>query len=188
MTGRLLPWLALMALLQAVSAQAQPTSPQTGADLLSKVYPAAVQEVLEQRCIVCHGCYDAPCQLKMDAWAGLARGAHKEKVYDGVRLRPAQLTRLYEDALTIEGWRDKGFYPVLDSADPRQGQVYRMLALKQEYPLPGKGPLPDDFDFSLDRNQSCPKPEEFADYTATSVPTRACPTASPDWTRSACTP
>jgi hypothetical protein len=146
------------------SAEEQPAQGAPDSALLSKVYPAPVQEVLEKRCMVCHGCYDAPCQLKMDAWAGLARGAHKKKVYDGTRLIPAQLTRLYEDSLDLKGWRGKGFYPVLGEGDPRQGLLYRMLALKEEYPLPAEGRLPDDFDFRLDRDQSCPSSGEFTDY------------------------
>ena len=60
-------------------------------------YPPEVKPIIEQRCMVCHGCYDAPCQLKLDAWVGLQRGASKEKVYDGTRLRTANLTRLFED-------------------------------------------------------------------------------------------
>jgi hypothetical protein len=135
-----------------------------GDGLLSTVYPPPVKEVLEQRCMVCHGCYDAPCQLKMDAWAGLARGAHKKKVYNGTRLISAELTRLYEDSMDLEGWRSKGFFTVLDEEEPRQGLIYRMLALKQEHPLPSKGPLPADFDLSLDRDQSCPSGDKFADY------------------------
>jgi hypothetical protein len=135
-----------------------------GDDLLDREYPPEVKEVIEQRCVVCHGCYDAPCQLKMDAWGGLVRGANKEKVYDGTRLLSANLTRLHEDALTIEGWRDREFFPVLNAEDPRAGQVYRMLALKEEFPQPTSGPLPDSFDFRLDRDQSCPTPDEFEDY------------------------
>ena len=58
--------------------------------------------------MVCHGCYDAPCQLKLDAWKGLERGASKEKVYDGTRLLTAKLTRLFEDAHTTEAVAGKG--------------------------------------------------------------------------------
>ncbi len=114
--------------------------------------------------MVCHGCYDAPCQLKMDDWIGLQRGASKDKVYDGTRLRPANLTRLYEDALTTEQWRKKGFYPVLDRNDITHSVLYKMLSLKEKYPLPTEGPLPDNFDFALDRKQSCPKPSQFGLY------------------------
>ncbi|WP_405269580.1 fatty acid cis/trans isomerase [Congregibacter sp.] len=132
--------------------------------LESKDYPAAVKEVVEQRCMVCHGCYDAPCQLKMDAWMGLERGANKDRVYNGSRLLPAKLTRLYEDAHSIEEWREKGFFPVLNESEPKKGLMYQMLNLKEEYPLQTSGTLPDTFDFSLDRDQSCPKPDEFASY------------------------
>jgi hypothetical protein len=132
--------------------------------LLDRDYPAPVKEIIEQRCVVCHGCYDAPCQLKMDAWAGLARGANKDKVYDGTRLRPAKLTRLHEDALSLPEWREKDFFSVLDPQRAREGQLYRMLALKEEYPLPTKDRLPEEFDLSLGRDERCPKPEEFDDY------------------------
>ena len=133
-------------------------------DLLEQVYPGRVSTVIEQRCVVCHGCYDAPCQLKMDAWAGLARGAHEKKVYDGTRLRPAQLTRLYEDAQTLPGWREKGFFAVIDEDDPRQGLLYQMLRLKEAHPLQTRGALPDNFDLSLDRDQYCAKADQFDDY------------------------
>jgi hypothetical protein len=140
----------------AFSAAADTTPPQD--------YPPEVKPIIEQRCMVCHGCYDAPCQLKLDDWIGLERGASKDKVYDGTRLLAANLTRLYEDALTVEEWRGKGFYPVIDRDDITQSVLYKMLALKEKYPLPTEGPLPDSFDFRLDRNQSCPKPNQFGLY------------------------
>ena len=99
--------------------------------LAERDYPPAVKSVLETRCMVCHGCYDAPCQLKLDAWAGLQRGASKDEVYDGTRLKTANLTRLFEDAQTTEQWREKGFYPVLDEKQASGGVVARMLELKQ---------------------------------------------------------
>ncbi|MEE4279693.1 MAG: fatty acid cis/trans isomerase [Halieaceae bacterium] len=120
--------------------------------------------MIEQRCVVCHGCYDAPCQLKLDAWAGLRRGGSKDKVYDGTRLRAANLTRLYEDAHDIEGWRERGFHPVLDEKQASDGTLLRMLALKEKHPSPTSGPLPDSFDFRLDRDQACPRPDEMDAY------------------------
>jgi hypothetical protein len=128
---------------------------------LAEDYPPQVKEILEQRCMVCHGCYDAPCQLKLDAWEGLERGASQDKVYDGSRLLTAKLTRLFEDAQTIEQWREKGFYPVLDNGQPDRGVMQRMLELKQQHPLPEGALLPDSFDLGLDRKQQCPKSEEF---------------------------
>ena len=128
-------------------------------------YPPEVKSIVEKRCMVCHGCYDAPCQLKMDAWAGVQRGASKDIVYSGTRLVAAQPTRLFEDAQTVEQWRQKGFYPMLDENDPEQGVLARILALKQQHPLPpGSETLPDTITLGLDRKQQCAKADEFDSY------------------------
>ncbi|WP_347136792.1 fatty acid cis/trans isomerase [Parahaliea mediterranea] len=124
----------------------------------------AAHNLLQQRCMVCHGCYDAPCQLKLEARAGLERGANKELVYDGTRLVSANMTRLFDDAETVAQWRDKDFFAVTDDDTPGRGVMYRMLDLKQAHPLPGRGPLPEGFDFSLSRDQQCPQQEEFDDF------------------------
>ena len=52
-------------------------------------YRQDVQPILERRCVVCHACYDGPCQLKLTAWEGIARGTSKVPVYDAARLREA---------------------------------------------------------------------------------------------------
>ncbi len=121
-------------------------------------------EIVQHRCMVCHGCYDAPCQLKLEAQAGLERGASKDLVYNGGRLMEANMTRLFDDALSERGWRKKGFYPVVDKEQPEQGVMYRLLELKQAHPLPTDGPMPEGFDFSLARDQQCPKQDEFDSY------------------------
>ena len=118
-------------------------------------------QILEQRCMVCHGCYDAPCQLKLEAHIGLTRGASKDRVYNSTRLRAGNLTRLFDDGLTQAQWRKKGFYSVLDKDNPEQGVMHRMLSLKEANPLPPKGSLPQGFDFTLYRDQQCPKQSEF---------------------------
>jgi hypothetical protein len=41
-------------------------------------YWTEVKPVIEQRCVVCHGCYDAPCQLKMSSIEGIERGASNQ--------------------------------------------------------------------------------------------------------------
>ncbi len=152
------PRFATGAVLWALAAGATPS------ELLSQDYPAHIKPIIEERCVVCHGCYDAPCQLKLDAWGGLQRGGNKKKVYDGSRLRSANLTRLYEDAFTLEEWRSKGFFPVTDDKLPEMGQLHRMLVLKEAYPSATSGVLPDSFDFRLDREQSCPKADEMGSY------------------------
>ncbi|UTF61637.1 fatty acid cis/trans isomerase [Gilvimarinus sp. DA14] len=133
-------------------------------------YQQAVKPIIETRCTVCHGCYDAPCQLKLDADIGLLRGASKEKVYNGTRLLGAELTRLFTDAQSTAEWRDKGFYPVLNEredsakANLQASAMARILKLKQAHPLPTQAVLPDSFDFSTDREQYCPSIEEFDDF------------------------
>jgi hypothetical protein len=133
-------------------------------------YHAEIQPILERRCVVCHGCYDASCQIKLGAWDGVARGGSSASVYDSARLNEAPMTRLFIDAQLPSQWRDKGFYAVLNErrATPEVNLagslLYQSLALKQQHPLPNQPVLGDGFDFSLDRDASCPRIEEFDAY------------------------
>ncbi|MGB5278804.1 MAG: fatty acid cis/trans isomerase, partial [Gammaproteobacteria bacterium] len=135
-------------------------------------YDEKVRPILESRCVVCHGCYDAPCQLKLSSPEGIHRGANKEKVYNAGRFKAAEPTRLFIDAITTDQWRQKGFDTVLNEGDANplanlEGSVlYRMLRQKQLYPQARTGMLSDDFDLSLDREQTCPTLEEFDEYAA----------------------
>ena len=130
-----------------------------------------VKPIIENRCVVCHACYDAPCQLKMSSAEGIDRGASKDKVYEGTRLLAANTTRMFIDAQSTAEWREKGFSPVLneriqsEEANTQAGVMARMLKLKQAHPLPEQKVLvADEWDFSLDRNQQCPTIEEMASY------------------------
>jgi hypothetical protein len=135
-------------------------------------YDEKVRPILENRCVVCHGCYDAPCQLKLSSAEGIHRGANKEKVYNAGRFKAAEPTRLFIDAITTAQWRQKGFDAVLNEGDANplanlEGSVlYRMLRQKQLYPQARTGMLSDDFDVSLDREQTCPTLDEFDEYAA----------------------
>ena len=135
-------------------------------------YDKEVRPVLESRCVVCHGCYDAPCQLKLSSPEGIQRGGNKNKVYDGGRITAADPTRLFVDAMTTGEWRQKNFHPVLNEGDTNplsnleDSVMYRMLRQKQLYPQARTGMLSDDFDLSLDRQQTCPTIDEFDDYAA----------------------
>jgi len=130
-------------------------------------YRDDVRPILDHRCVVCHGCYDAPCQLKLGSWEGIARGIAKARVYDSSRLSEAPPTRLFVDAQLPSQWRGKGFDAVLNERTPSSENnlaasvLYRSLALKRAHPLPDVKVLPDSFDFSLDRAQSCPNLGEF---------------------------
>jgi hypothetical protein len=125
------------------------------------------RSVFERRCVVCHGCYDAPCQLKLDTFEGIARGASEAHVYDAARLTAAEPTRLFVDAHGPRAWRDKGFHPVLaegDVRDPHAAVLLRMLDLKREHPLPSDTNVADTFTLDLDRKQTCPTAEKFDEY------------------------
>ncbi|MDY6944691.1 MAG: fatty acid cis/trans isomerase [Pseudomonadota bacterium] len=135
-------------------------------------YQRDVRPVLNNRCLVCHGCYDAPCQLKLDSYEGVLRGTSPAQVYHSSRLSPAAPSRLFEDAKTTAEWRAAGFSPVLNEredspeANLEGGVMARMLQLKQAHPLPPGKILPDTFDFSLGRAQQCARIEEFDGFAA----------------------
>ncbi|MGH1472510.1 MAG: fatty acid cis/trans isomerase [Cellvibrionaceae bacterium] len=133
-------------------------------------YWTEVKPILDNRCVVCHGCYDAPCQLKLTAPEGIDRGAHKTSVYNTGRLLPASLTRLFEDASTVDEWRDKNFFPVLNEhiqsteANIDASVLHQLLVLKEQHPLPNEEILSDEFSFGVSRKESCPRPEEIDKY------------------------
>jgi len=148
-------------------------------------YDDKVRPVLERRCVVCHGCYDAPCQLKLSSPDGIARGASKVKVYNGARFTAMPPTRLYIDAKTTDEWRNKDFHSVLNEggASPvhnlDQSVMYKMLRLKQMNPQSRVGMLSDRIDLSLDRKQTCPTLDEFDKY-ADKFPNQGMPFAMPN--------
>lgn len=132
-------------------------------------YHRDIQPILNQRCVVCHACYDAACQLKLSSYEGIDRGGHKEPVYDGTRLLAAQPSRLLVDAKSTLEWRERGYFPVLNEriqtpeANLEGSLLFQMLKLKSTHPLP-KQKILEDFDFSADREQQCPTIEEFENY------------------------
>ncbi len=127
------------------------------------------RETLDKRCVVCHACYDAPCQLKLSSFDGIDRGASKKLVY-GSRVIAADPTRLFEDGSSTEQWRQKAFYPVLNErqqspeANLELSLIHQLLVQKKEHPLPENQALPEQIDVSLYRKQSCPKIEEYDKY------------------------
>ncbi|VUD47159.1 hypothetical protein TDB9533_00970 [Thalassocella blandensis] len=129
-----------------------------------------VKPILDNRCVVCHACYDAPCQLKLTAYDGLARGASKDKVYDASRVLAQAPSRLFEDAFSTPAWREKGFFPVLNErantpqANIETSVLAQMLLQKQAHPLPDNSVLYDTFDLSLNRDQQCVNIAEYPKY------------------------
>jgi len=134
-----------------------------------ELFAQQVKPILDNRCVVCHGCNDAPCQLKLSSPEGIDRGYSREYVYAS-RLVATMPTRLFEDAQSTEEWRTKGFSPVLNErqqsieANLQSGLMSRILQLKQDNPLPQSDILPAEYDFSLDRAQVCHGIENFTRF------------------------
>jgi hypothetical protein len=97
-----------------------------------------VEPVLVKRCVVCHSCYNSPCQLKLSSWDGLERGASKEKVYNAARLKTMDPSRLLVDAHSTTEWRGKGFFPVTQKDGSQTAEdsiMYMLLDHKRLSPL-----------------------------------------------------
>jgi hypothetical protein len=135
-------------------------------------YSNDVKPILDQKCIACHACYDAPCQLKLTSSEGLQRGATGKPVYDGGRISNADPTRLFVDAQGQDEWRQKGFFSVLNdrggSLDDNltNSLLFRMIELGRTHPLAANTPVPDEIKLGLARENQCPLPEKFNDYAS----------------------
>lgn len=123
----------------------------------------AIQDVLNKRCVVCHGCYDAPCQLKLSSPDGWVRGASKTKVYDSTRLDDAPMTRLGVDARAVPEWRQKDFFAVADS-NKGPSVLEQLLRAGRNNDFTLGAALPDRLNISPLRKNSCPMPSEIGDY------------------------
>lgn len=171
--------LAFIAVSSCTTAKAPaPTVGQASVDYDLILDPAAtplswdqhVKPVIEGRCVVCHACYDASCQLKLSSYEGLSRGANPDKVYDGTRMSAAQPTRLFIDGRTTADWRAKGFHPVIaetagsGASRLEDSVLYRMLRLKQLHPQPRTGMLPEAVTVELDREQVCTTEKDFDSF------------------------
>ena len=107
-------------------------TPERSVDYLTKIKP-----ILDNRCVVCHSCYNSPCQLKLSSWDGLDRGASKEAVYNSKRLWSMEPTRLFTDAQTTAEWREKGFHSVTGSSaesGENNSPLLKILAHKRDNP------------------------------------------------------
>lgn len=133
---RLLPTVCLAVLLAGCISKALPPVtvqlPNRAID-----YQREVKPLLDKRCTVCHSCYNSPCQLKMDSFEGVDRGASKQAVYNGTRLHSMEPTRLFVDAQTTGQWRKKGFTSVTSSTvsgNLNDSLMIQLLAHKQKNP------------------------------------------------------
>jgi hypothetical protein len=166
------PRLLLALVLLAAAGCSRIAAPPEGAPALPPLsgldrpvdFARDVKPVLDSRCVVCHACYDAPCQLNLGSYEGAARGATKRPVYDTTRLANAAPTRLGIDAHGAEAWRAKGFHSVLASEGPGDSLLVRMLALGAARPFAAGEKLPPEVELDINRTLACAAPEEFEAY------------------------
>ena len=133
-------------------------------------YTEDILPILEQKCITCHACYDAPCQLVMSSPEGFMRGANKTGVYDPERLSPAKPTRLFIDGHSTSDWRKLDFFSVLKGAGDDQESttslLINMLRLGRQNQLASNKKIPPKIELGLRRKNACPRPDEFTSYAA----------------------
>lgn len=126
-------------------------------------YLTDVQPILAKRCVVCHSCYNAPCQLKLSSFEGVARGATKAEVYDAERLEAAEPTRLFIDADSAEAWHSKhGFYSVTENrADEgfNDAMLITLLDAKRKVPRSVGAYSPEQDELTCPKNR-----DEVAEY------------------------
>lgn len=111
-------------------------------------FKTRVQPILNSRCVVCHACTEAPCQLHLDSYEGIRRGATYTDM--GANLLYSEPTR-DKDASSFAEWRKKNFFPIVpDPVDNPQEQngmpqppdselslLYRFLELGHRTNKPG---------------------------------------------------
>ncbi|EPN67186.1 esterified fatty acid cis/trans isomerase, partial [Pseudomonas syringae pv. actinidiae ICMP 19101] len=157
---RLLASVALLFICCAAQAQ-NLRSPATSAPPAIS-YVQDIQPILTEKCVACHACNDAPCQLNLGSGEGLSRGASKIPVYQGERSETVAPTRLFYDARNTDAWRGKGFYSVLEAQGGQAALMARMLDLGRSAPLPANSKIPDEIALGLNRENVCPLPGEFS--------------------------
>lgn len=109
-------WLFFVAFLAACSSTPDVDYthlPEAVAPEYDRFFFSEVKPLLDRRCVSCHSCYTAPCQLNLAHMEGIRRGATKIPLYDGSRLSSIEPTRLFIDAHSALEWmQKKEFFPV----------------------------------------------------------------------------
>jgi hypothetical protein len=82
-------------------------------------YLDKVEPILSKRCVTCHGCYEAPCQLNLQSYAGVRRGYNATPIYNAKRLKSMPITQM-NDVYPLSKWRELDFLPVVaNNGEPK---------------------------------------------------------------------
>jgi hypothetical protein len=103
-------------------------------------YFTRIQPIFDNRCVACHSCFNAPCQLNLQSYLGLTRGATKLSVYDGLRPKSVAPTRLEIDGRSISDWRAKSFFDVVGGDDPARSLLMQLVNLRAQHPTQPRKP------------------------------------------------
>lgn len=124
---------ALPILAHSESAPAQNETAAAKVD--HRFFEQKIQPLFNARCIACHSCFESPCQMNLQSYAGAQRGANHISVYSSNRTEKMMPTRLFEDAHTEKEWRAKDFVDVLQGGE--DSLFWRMISMtdrRQNYP------------------------------------------------------
>jgi hypothetical protein len=153
------------------AATAVPPGP-AGAD---PEYAAAIQPIFDRRCVPCHACFDSPCQLNMQSFDGVDRGANKAIVYYAERPVQATPTRMFQDAQSTAAWQSQlGFFPVVDRTTPHdldRSIFWRFVAQRADDRRGGF--------FDVDNAATCPSSVAEAERDLRDHPERGMPFGLP---------
>jgi hypothetical protein len=98
-----------------------------GESVPASYFQEKVQPLFNARCIACHSCFESPCQMNLQTYAGVKRGANLFGVYRADRLESMAPTRMFEDVATTEEWRKHGFFDVLEHG--KKSIFWRLIAM-----------------------------------------------------------
>ena len=145
-------------------AQAQVQDPAADKAGPTISFTKQIKPIFDNKCILCHSCYDAPCQLNLTSAEGAQRGSSKVPVYNAQRLSPVSPTRLYIDAQTTKQWRGKGFFSVLEKGDDKAALMSRMIELGNRHRFPPNKKVSNKILLGFERADVCAKEDEFDKY------------------------
>ena len=136
-------------------------------------FAAKVRPILEARCVVCHACYNSPCQLNQQTYEGLERGGNKQLIYDGSRLTAIEPTRMFQDATSTREWRKHfKFFPVIShSGTPADSVLHHFIAQRRADARGG--------DFEAEKKPVCPDSVEATTAYLKSRPEAGMPYGMP---------
>jgi mono/diheme cytochrome c family protein len=139
-------------------------------------YLDKVQPIFSKRCVTCHGCYEAPCQLNLQSYQGVRRGYDATPIYSMTRLKSMPITQMNE-VYPLSKWRELAFLPVVANDDEPESanhaKNWRSSLLKTfiekgsqyhqpGFPLMGKKLEKLQKDFKDSNNSQCTAtPEQF---------------------------